>query len=146
VPKPVTPLLTADIIIELVDRPERPVVLIERKHPPFGWAIPGGFVDVGESVEAAAIREAQEETSLEVSLRVLLGVYSTPERDPRGHTASVVYVAEAHGSPVAQDDARSVGVFSLDRLPSSLAFDHRQILDDYRVYREASQLPMPRLP
>lgn len=145
-PKPVTPLLTADIIIELVDRPERPVVLIERKHPPFGWAIPGGFVDVGESVEAAAIREAQEETSLEVSLRVLLGVYSTPERDPRGHTASVVYVAEAHGSPVAQDDARSVGVFSLDRLPSSLAFDHRQILDDYRVYREASQLPMPRLP
>ena len=91
--KPVTPLLTVDIIIEMIDRPGRPIVLVERKYPPHGWALPGGFVDVGEPLESAAIREAREETSLEVTLKVLLGNYSDPARDSRGHTVSAVYIA-----------------------------------------------------
>ena len=96
--KPVTPAVAADIIIELIDRPDHPIVLIERLNPPYGWAIPGGFVDVGEAVEAAAIREAQEETGLTVTLTALLGCYSSPERDVRGHTISIVYVAQATGA------------------------------------------------
>lgn len=144
-PVPVTPALTTDIIIELGDRPGRPIVLIERRYPPHGWALPGGFVDVGEAVERAAVREALEETALEVRLMALLGVYSDPARDPRRHTASVVYLAEAHGAPRAQDDAMNVGIFSLDRLPAELCFDHARILSDYRVYRETGKLPAPRL-
>jgi 8-oxo-dGTP diphosphatase len=145
-PVPVTPLLAADIIIELVDRPGRPIVLIERRNPPPGWAIPGGFVDVGESIEQAAVREAQEETALDVMLTALLGVYSDPKRDARGHTASAVYVAIAQGKPRAQDDAAAVAVFSPERLPANLAFDHHQILADYLVYRQTGKLPAPRLP
>lgn len=145
-PAPVTPLLAADVIIELADRPGRPIVLIERRNPPPGWAIPGGFVDVGESVEAAAVREALEETALVVRLIVLLGVYSDPARDPRGHTASAVYVAEARGEPRAQDDARALAVFSPDRLPTPLAFDHPRILADYLAYRSTGVLPSPRVP
>jgi len=110
-PAPKTPSLTTDIIIELSDRPDVPIVLIRRKNPPDGWALPGGFVDVGESTEHAAVREAEEETSLRVTLKVLLGCYSDPGRDPRGHTASVVYVAEAAGEPCAQDDAAGVAVY-----------------------------------
>ena len=140
-PVPLTPALTADIIIELVDQPERPIVLIERKYPPYGWAIPGGFVDIGERVQSAAVREAQEETSLAVHLTALLGVYSDPARDPRSHTASVVYVAEAHGTPKAQDDAKTVGIFMPAEIPSALAFDHAQILRDYLRYRETGELP-----
>jgi 8-oxo-dGTP diphosphatase len=94
-----------DIVIELLDRPGRPIALIRRKNPPHGWALPGGFVDVGERVEAAAIREAWEETRLDVTLTTLLGCYSDPRRDARGHTASLVYVAEACGRPEACDDA-----------------------------------------
>ena len=140
-PKPVTPGLAADTIIELVDRPGRPLVLIERKNPPYGWAIPGGFVDVGESMEQAAIREALEETALHIRLINLLGVYSDPARDPRGHTVSAVYIAEAAGEPCAQDDAAELAIFTLDDIPDKLAFDHKLILNDYRRFREAGVLP-----
>ncbi|OGI40395.1 MAG: NUDIX hydrolase [Candidatus Muproteobacteria bacterium RBG_16_64_10] len=143
-PAPATPALTTDIIIELTDRPGRLIVLIERRYPPHGWALPGGFVDVGETVERAAVREALEETALGVRLTALLGVYSDPARDPRRHTASVVYIAEAHGAPRAQDDARNVEIFSLDRLPAALCFDHAKILADYRAYRETGRVPAPR--
>ena len=145
-PGPVTPLLAVDIIIELADRPGRPIVLIERRNPPPGWAIPGGFVDVGESIEQAAVREAREETALEVTLTALLGVYSDPKRDARGHTASAVYVAVAQGAPRAQDDAAAVGVFSPEHLPVNLAFDHHRILADYLAYRRTGKLPLPRVP
>jgi 8-oxo-dGTP diphosphatase len=145
-PAPVTPLLAADIIIELTDRPERPIVLIKRRNPPPGWAIPGGFVDVGESIEQAARREAQEETALQVTLMALLGVYSDPQRDARGHTASAVYVAAARGTPRAQDDAAAIGVFSPENLPANLAFDHRRILADYLAYRLTGKPPLPRAP
>ncbi len=141
-PKPITPLIAADAIIELVDRPERPIVLIQRLNPPHGWAIPGGFVDVGERVEEAAVREAREETGLAVRLRALLGVYSDPARDPRGHTVTLVYVAEASGIPQALDDASAMGVFTLDALPAPLAFDHATVLADYRFYR-ANGVPAP---
>jgi len=112
--RPVTPLVAVDAIIELVDRPGRPIVLIERKYPPHGWAIPGGFVDVGESLEAAAVREALEETSLNIHLKSLLGCYSDPARDHRGHTVSVIYVAEAEGVPLAQDDSKALGVYHIN--------------------------------
>lgn len=141
---PATPALTVDLVIELADRPGRPIVLIERRFPPRGWALPGGFVDVGEAVEAAAVREAREEMALSVTLTALLGVYSDPKRDPRRHTASVVYVAEARGEPRAGDDAGNVAVFSPDRLPDALCFDHARILADYRVYRETGKPPAPR--
>ncbi|MBL1433355.1 MAG: NUDIX hydrolase [Gammaproteobacteria bacterium] len=132
--KPVTPLVAVDAIIELADRPGRPIVLIERKYPPHGWAIPGGFVDVGERLEVAVIREALEETSLIIRLKALLGCYSDPARDHRGHTVSVIYVAEAYGEPVAQDDAKALGVYSInDQLPE-LVFDHQEVLMDYRDY------------
>lgn len=138
--RPVTPLLAADAIIELIDKPGRPIVLIERKNPPYGWAIPGGFVDVGERLEDASIREAKEEVCLDVTLKVLLGMYSDPARDERGHTVTAVYVAEAKGEPHAADDAKNLAIFDLDHLPAELAFDHKQVLDDYRKYRENGQV------
>jgi 8-oxo-dGTP diphosphatase len=141
-PKPITPLLAADAIIELTDFPGRPIVLIERANPPYGWAIPGGFVDVGEIVEQAAIREAQEEVGLSVRLIALLGIYSDPVRDSRGHTVTAVYVAEAPGMPVAADDAKNCRLFSLDELPEPLVFDHAQVLADYRKYRETGQVAL----
>lgn len=129
------PTPTVDIIIELIDRPHRPLVLIERKNPPLGWALPGGFVDYGESVETAAQREAQEETSLQVQLIEQFQVYSDPSRDPRQHTLSVVFLATAKGEPQAQDDAKTVGVFEPWQIPDSLCFDHNRILHDYWHYR-----------
>jgi 8-oxo-dGTP diphosphatase len=147
-PTPVTPLLAADVIIELTDRPGRPIVLIARRNPPYGWAIPGGFVDVGERVEDAAVREAREETALEVTLHALLGLYSDPARDPRGHTVTAVYVGQARGLPRAQDDALDLAAFLPEALPPELAFDHARVLDDYRrwraVGRAAPLRPTPR--
>jgi 8-oxo-dGTP diphosphatase len=145
-PAPKTPALTTDIIIELKDRPDVPIVLIRRKNPPHGWALPGGFVDVGESLEHAAVREAEEETALRVTLKLLLGCYSDPTRDPRGHTASAVYVAEGVGEPRAQDDAAGVAIFSPEGLPSPLAFDHARILRDYLIWRQQGKLPSPEIP
>ena len=139
-PKPVTPLLAADAIIELADLPGRPIVLIERANPPYGWAIPGGFVDVGEIVEHAAVREAREEVGLDVNVTALLGIYSDPARDTRGHTVTAVYVAEASGTPVAANDAKNCQIFSLDALPEPLAFDHAQVLADYQKFRETGQV------
>jgi len=129
------PAPTVDIIIELIDQPQRPLVLIERKNPPYGWAIPGGFVDYGESVQTAAIREAQEETGLQVKLTEQFHVYSEPDRDARQHTLSVVLLATATGKPHAADDAKNVGVFELWQIPSNLCFDHDQIIKDYWLYR-----------
>ncbi len=135
------PAPTVDLIIELVDRPHRPIVLIERQNPPYGWALPGGFVDYGESVEAAAVREAQEETSLPVQLIEQFQVYSDPQRDPRKHTLSVVFIATATGKPQAQDDAKAIEVFELWQIPTSLCFDHDRILQDYRHYRDYGLRP-----
>ncbi len=132
--RPITPLITVDIVIELTDRSGSPIVLIERKYPPYGWALPGGFVDVGETLEQAAIREAKEETSLNVTLKILLGCYSRPSRDERGHTVSAVYIATAVGEPRAEDDAAGVEVFSVDALPKVMAFDHALIMTDYKNY------------
>jgi len=132
--RPVTPLLTVDVVIELIDRPGRPIVLIERRNPPHGHALPGGFVDLGETVEAAALREAREETGLDVTLTRLLGVYSDPARDPRGHTVSVVYVGKARGEPRAGDDAARVRIVDPAE-PPALVFDHARILADYLAGR-----------
>lgn len=120
------PLPTVDIIIEIVDK----IVLIERKNPPHGWALPGGFIDYNESAEHAALREAREETGLNVKNLRQFHVYSKPGRDPRFHTITVVFTARATGTPQAASDAKNTDLFSRDELPE-LAFDHRQILDDY---------------
>jgi 8-oxo-dGTP diphosphatase len=129
--------VAADAIIELVDRPGRPVVLVERRYPPPGFAIPGGFVEFGETVENAAVREAREETGLAITITALLGVYSDPDRDPRGQTIGVVYVATAEGTPIAGDDAGAVRIID-PRQPPPLAFDHARILADYvRRFRAA---------
>lgn len=120
------PVPTVDIIIEMDDE----ILLIERKNPPFGWALPGGFVDYGESYENAAIREAAEETGLKVNGLRQFHTYSDPGRDPRQHTASTVFIGQAGGTPVAGDDAGKVGRFREDSLPE-LAFDHGKILRDY---------------
>ena len=136
------PAPTVDIIIELSDRPHRPIILIERKNPPLGWAIPGGFVDYGESLETAARREAQEEIGLQVELIEQFHVYSDPSRDPRQHTISIVYIATATGEPQADDDAKALGIFESWRIPANLCFDHDQILQDYWRYRHYGIPPL----
>lgn len=129
------PVPTVDIIIEL--QGER-IVLIERRNPPFGWALPGGFVDYGESLEDAAVREAREEVSLHVELIGQLHTYSDPSRDARCHTISTVFMARANGEPKAADDAREVGVFTEATLPSPIVFDHPRILKDYFDWKRRS--------
>ncbi|HOW82795.1 MAG TPA: NUDIX hydrolase [Spirochaetota bacterium] len=130
------PVPTVDIIIE-IDQPggrQGPgtaIVMISRKNPPYGWAIPGGFVDYGESLEDAAAREALEETSLSVELVRQFHSYSDPSRDPRRHTITTVFIARATGTPRAADDAREAGIFTRETLPDNIAFDHRKILMDY---------------
>jgi ADP-ribose pyrophosphatase YjhB (NUDIX family) len=133
------PLPTVDVIIEV----DGGIVLVRRRNPPHGWAIPGGFVDYGERVEDAARREMREETTLDVELVELLGVYSDPARDPRGHTISTVYVGRARGTPRAADDAAEVGIFRDDQLPSPLVFDHARILADYFRFRRTGERPRP---
>ncbi|WP_026736519.1 NUDIX domain-containing protein [Fischerella sp. PCC 9605] len=129
------PVPTVDIIIEMVDRPHRPIVLIERYNPPLGWAIPGGFLDYGETTELAAQREALEETGLQVELIEQFHVYSDPNRDRRKHTISIVFLATATGEPKAGDDAKGIGIFESWRIPNNLCFDHDHILRDYWRYR-----------
>ena len=126
------PYPTVDIIIEIEREDGRQgIVLINRKNPPFGWAIPGGFVDYGESLEQAAVREAKEETSLDIQLKNQMFTYSDPKRDPRKHTISTVFIAKASGKPIAQDDAQDIGVFLKEEINFPLAFDHQRILSDY---------------
>ena len=131
------PAPTVDIIIEIKRKDGcEGIVLIKRKNPPHGWALPGGFVDYEESLEIAAIREAKEETSLDVELLYQLHTYSDPKRDPRQHTISTVYVARASGKPKAEDDAQEIGVFTNEEINFPLAFDHNKIIEDYFRYKK----------
>lgn len=126
------PIPTVDIIIEIKRKNgQEGIILIKRKNPPHGWALPGGFVDIGESLEEAAVREAKEETSLDIKLRSQLHTYSDPKRDPRKHIISTVYVAAAQGRPKAQDDALDIRIFTEEEINFPLAFDHQKILADY---------------
>ncbi len=125
--KYLNPIPTVDIIIES----NGGIILIKRKNPPEGWALPGGFVDYGETLEAAAIREAKEETGLDIKLIRQFHTYSDPKRDPRHHTISTVFIAKATGKPKAGDDAKEIGIFNKDNLPAQIAFDHRDIIQDY---------------
>ena len=132
------PLVTVDIIIEIAGRG---IVLIERQNPPHGWALPGGFVDYGESLEQAAVREAKEETSLDVQLIEQLHTYSNPRRDPRHHTISTVFIATAQGTPTGTDDAQDARIFAESDLPAPIVFDHPQILRDYFHYKKRGERP-----
>ena len=137
---PKTPYLTTDGIIEIYEDDKfKGIVLIERRNEPRGLALPGGFVDAGERVEDALVREMKEETNLDVQISSLLGVYSDPMRDPRFHTASVVYVAKATGKPKGGDDAKEAKLYSLDAIPmEKLVFDHTKIVQDYLLSRPSS--------
>ncbi len=130
-----TPYVATDGIIKLFDENGtfKGIVLIERKNPPYGLALPGGFVEIGESCEEALKREMKEETSLDVEIERLLGVYSDPKRDPRFHTVSCVYVCKATGEPRAADDAKEVYVYMPREIPlEKLLFDHARIIEDFK--------------
>ena len=135
------PLLTVDIIIEVMNRGG--IVLIERKNSPLGWALPGGFVDYGETLEKAAVREAKEETCLDVVLSEQFYTYSDPGRDPRHHSVSTVFIGSADGEPRGADDARAARLFHEEDLPAPLVFDHAQILRDYFVFKKTGRRPKP---
>ena len=126
------PFVTVDIIIEINGN----IVLIERANPPYGWALPGGFVDYGETLETSAVREAKEETSLDIKLKEQFHTYSDPKRDPRHHTVTTVFIAQGIGIPTPADDAKNVGVFTKNKLPNPIVFDHEKIIQDYFRYRE----------
>jgi 8-oxo-dGTP diphosphatase len=135
---PETPLATVDIIVELAGG----IVLVRRRHEPLGWALPGGFIDRGESAANAARREAKEETGLDVALTELLGVYSDPRRDPRGFfTISTVFIGRAGGTPQGGDDAAEARVFPLDALPRDVVFDHPTMIEDYRRLKAGQGRP-----
>lgn len=136
--RPVTPLLTVDAIIEL---PDERIVLIRRKYPPPGWALPGGFVDPGESLAEAVRREAFEETSLNIEVVRLFHIYSQPWRDPRGDTVSVVYCCRAEGIPSGGDDAAVAEAFSPGSLPPDITFDHGNILNQFLDWKRTGKLP-----
>jgi 8-oxo-dGTP diphosphatase len=125
------PLVTVDLIIECTGG----IVLIERRNEPVGWALPGGFVDYGETLEHAAMREALEETGLQVDLVEQMHSYSDPSRDPRHHSVTTVFIASAQGEPVGADDAAQAIVVSPDTPPAPLVFDHAAILKDYVLYK-----------
>ena len=137
------PKLTVDIVIELADAPGQ-LVFIVRKNEPHGLALPGGFVDEGEFAADAAVREAKEETGLDVELTELFHVYSDPARDQRHHTVSAVYLARATGQPIGGDDAAECLVCAPDALPQPLVFDHATIIADYLAYRRRGVRPPPR--
>jgi 8-oxo-dGTP diphosphatase len=130
------PTPTVDCIITL---PDKKIVLIRRKNPPEGWALPGGFVDEGEPLHKAAAREAKEETGLDVEISEQFFTYSDPSRDPRKHTISTVYLATAQGEPSGSDDAAEAKSFALDALPQPLCFDHGTILEDYKRFLSTGQ-------
>ena len=127
------PVPTVDLIIltKKADSDRRGITLIKRKNPPYGWALPGGFVDYGETVENAAVREAAEETGLNVRLVRQFHVYSSPERDSRLHTITTVFIAEAEGTPLGADDAKEAKVFYPPDIPEDMAFDHADIIKDF---------------
>jgi ADP-ribose pyrophosphatase YjhB (NUDIX family) len=131
------PVPTVDTIIEVPGG----IVLIRRANPPLGWALPGGFIEYGETAAAAAVREAHEETGLAVSLTELFHVYSNPARDPRQHTIATVFIGAASGIPVGGDDAAEAAVFTQDSLPVPLVFDHARIIADYFAYRDTGRRP-----
>jgi 8-oxo-dGTP diphosphatase len=144
------PAVTVDVIIEMAAGRPAPFVLVKRRFPPLGWALPGGFVDLGETLEAAAVREAREETGLLVQLTDVLGCYSDPKRDPRRHTVSIVFVGQARGTPQAGDDAAQCIVHTPGQQgeePLSLAFDHATIVDDYvGFFCKGHKVPLRGLP
>lgn len=133
-PKYRNPLVTVDIIIEI----NSGIILIERQNPPHGWALPGGFVDYGESLEASAVREAKEETSLHVQLVEQFHTYSDPDRDPRHHTVTTAFIAKGFGTPKSADDAKNIGIFYKENLPDPIVFDHEKIIDDYFQYKNGA--------
>lgn len=136
VPLPKTPYLTVDAIIEYGNK----IVIIERGKEPFGYALPGGFVEVGEDVRTAVLREMKEETNLDVQIKDVLGIYSDPKRDPRGHTVTLVFICSASTDqrPASGDDAKRLMLFDLSEIPTEkLVFDHAQIIEDYKEWKSA---------